>query len=354
MLLAIESSCDETAIAIFDLKKILSGVAITDSILAEEIASSAKFHEAYGGIVPELAAREQTLTLPPLFDRALKKACIDVTQLTAIAVTAGPGLNGSLLVGLSFAKGLSYALKIPLIPINHLEGHLSAHLLLPTKLKKPFVSLLVSGGHTENILETSSGRKVLAKTRDDAAGEAFDKCASLLGLPYPGGPELSKLAEKGNRERFKFPVALPEDLASFSFSGLKTAVLRAVKDLGELSAEDKSDLAASTESAISRALISKTIRLALDNKATGVFLTGGVAANRYLRQELSKNCSSNGLEFAVADMRYCTDNATMIAAAAIDKIMQNTSHFSNWEPKEGSELGPDASFSIHTKTSWSV
>jgi N6-L-threonylcarbamoyladenine synthase len=353
VLLAIETSCDETAVAVFDLAKILSGTQLAESILAEEIASSANLHEAYGGIVPELAAREQTLTLPPLVERVFRKAGIQPKELTAVAVTAGPGLNGSLLVGLSYAKGLSYALKIPLIPINHLEGHLSAHLLLPNKLTEPFVSLLVSGGHTEVILETKK-RLVLAKTRDDAAGEAFDKCATLLGLPYPGGPELSRLAALGNRSRFDFPVALPEDLTSFSFSGLKTAVLRAVKEIVNLSETDRQDIAASTESAIVRALVTKTIKLALENKATGVFLTGGVAANSFLRLELERECIKNKLAFQVADLKYCTDNATMIAAAAVDKILKDQVEFINWVPVAGSELGPKVSFNLHSRTSWSV
>lgn len=354
MLVAIESSCDETAVSIFDLKKILSGALITDSILAEEISSSAKLHEAYGGIVPELAAREQTLTLPPLFELALRKAGITVKQLSAIAVTAGPGLNGSLLVGLSFAKGLGYSLKIPLIPVNHLEGHLSAHLLLKKKLVRPFISLLVSGGHTEVILETSEGRSVLSRTRDDAAGEAFDKCATLLGLPYPGGPELSRLAIGGDRERFVFPIALPEELSSFSFSGLKTAVLRTVKELGAMSEQDRADVAASTETAIAKALIAKTIQLAINNSASGVFLTGGVAANHYLRTSLATACKEKGLDFAVAELRYCTDNATMIGAAAIDKMLLDPASYSDWQPSPLSELGPKVGFDIHSRTSWAI
>jgi len=352
VILAIESSCDETAVAIFDLKKFNAGIPLAECASAEEISSSAKLHEAYGGIVPELAAREQTLALPPLVRRALNKAAIKLTELTAIAVTSGPGLNGSLLVGLSFAKGLSYSLKIPLIPVNHLDGHLSAQLFLETseRLEKPFLSLMVSGGHTEVILDAEK-RTVLARTRDDAAGEAFDKCASLLGLAYPGGAELSALAERGNRSRFSFPVALPDDLKSFSFSGLKTAVLKVVKELGELSSQDKCDVAAGVESAISKALVLKTIQLATKHRATGIFLTGGVAANKFIRAELQSLCDVAKLKCRFADMRYCTDNASMIAAAALNKI-SSIPEFSSWAPTTGFELGPEAGFTINTRTSW--
>jgi len=355
VILAIETSCDETAVALFDLDRVLSGASFSEALLANEVASSAELHKAYGGIVPELAAREQTLTLPPLVDFVLSQAGINSSHLRAVAATSGPGLNGSLLVGLSYAKGLSYALKIPLLPVNHLEGHLCAHLLLKREqqLASPYLSLLVSGGHTEIILE-GDRRITVSRTRDDAAGEAFDKCATLLGLPYPGGPQLSRLAEQGDRERFKFPIGLLDDSSAFSFSGLKTAVMKSYRAIENPSEQDRCDLAASVEQAIVEALSLKTLQQAETHKVTGVFLTGGVAANSYLRQQLKVRCEERGLKLAVAPLQYCTDNAAMIGAAALRSVLRDRSLFLDWTPSKANELGPNAPFTLGTRTSWSV
>lgn len=354
LLLAIETSCDETAVTLFDALSYFEGKELNKCILSEQLATSAELHQAYGGVVPELAAREQTVALPPLVERALSN--YKTEEIFAVAATAGPGLNGSLLVGLSYAKGLAYGKGAPLVLINHLEGHLASHELLPApqRLRAPYVTLLVSGGHSEVILLNQDGSlKTLARTRDDAAGEAFDKSATLLGLPYPGGPALSKIAELGDKSRFDFPIGVAEDPGSFSFSGLKTAVLRQVQSLpSPLSEKDKCDLAASIQNAIIRALVSKTIPLA---KATeGVFLTGGVAANQALRKELENSCKDAGLKFAAADVKYCTDNATMIGAAALTRVRRSRGEFENWKPHLGNELGPGVGFDATTRTTWFV
>jgi len=354
LLLAIETSCDETAVGIFDTEVVFEGGSYSESILAEGLASSAKLHEAYGGIVPELAAREQIVALPPLLLEALKAASSNISEIKYIAATAGPGLNGSLLVGLSLARGLAYGLGVPLIPINHLEGHLAAHELLPVEdqLAPPYISLLASGGHTEVILTTKErSRKTLARTRDDAAGEAFDKCASLLGLPYPGGPALSALAKDGDLHRYNFPIGVQEDEYSFSFSGLKTAVAREISK-AELNDQRRKDLAAGIQGAIVDALVKKSINLALKSGASGIFVTGGVAANSHLRRRLATECLANTLRFAASDLEYTTDNATMIGAAALNILLQKRELYERWKP--GKELGPGVAFDISTRTAWPV
>jgi N6-L-threonylcarbamoyladenine synthase len=353
LLLAIETSCDETAVSLFNVEAILNGASYLEGLLSEQLASSARLHEEYGGVVPELAAREQTLTLPPLIGKAL--AGFSVEDIGFVAATAGPGLNGSLLVGLSWAKAFAFTLGVPLLPINHLEGHLSSHELLPEQLATPYLALLVSGGHTEVVLVEEQTKQVLARTRDDAAGEAFDKCATLLGLPYPGGPALSRLAaESLSPLRFNFPVGVPDDPTSFSFSGLKTAVQREVRSLGSLDEATRQDLAAAVQQAIVEALVSKSVPLALKHKATGIFLTGGVAANLFLRERLKAICDLHNLRFAACDLKYTTDNSTMIGAAALNTILSDPETWLNWQSSPGAELGPQAGFAIGTRPSWPI
>ncbi len=354
-LAAIESSCDETAVTLFDLRSYLDGADLQSCIRSELLATSARLHEAYGGVVPELAAREQALALAPLFKKALDDGGITAGDLAAVAATAGPGLNGSLLVGFSFAKGLAFGRGIPLYPVNHLEGHLASHELLPKteRLTPPYLALLVSGGHTEVIaIESNNKKRTLARTRDDAAGEAFDKSATLLGFPYPGGPLLSRAAKGGKRDRFELPIGVADDPKSFSFSGLKTAVLRTVQSLpSPMSEQDRIDLSASVESAIVRALCLKV--MTFSNSFSGVFITGGVAANDFLRSELQAACSAKRIGFAAAPPKYCTDNATMIGAAALLTIARDRGGFDNWKP--GAGLGPAVpGFEFSTRTAWPV
>src|SRR5712692_5463304 len=297
-ILAIETSCDETAAAV-----------VTDdgSIRANVVASQAELHARFGGVVPEVASRRHLELVVPVIREALEEAGAELDDLRAVAVTAEPGLIGALLVGVSAAKALAWARRLPLMPVNHLHGHVASLYLRPLDLEPPFTCLLASGGHT--MLLDVRGRwwedvVVLGRTLDDAAGEAFDKGARLLGLPYPGGAEIDRLAGAGDPEAFAFPVARVPGL-DFSFSGLKTALLYAVRELsaGELEAR-RADLAASYQRAIVRALVERI-------EATGgerVAIVGGVAANSELRQALP--------EATAAPLPLCTDNAAMIASAA--------------------------------------
>lgn len=344
MLLAIETSCDETAVCLMDLKAALQSEASLGSFLLEEtISSQVKTHMPYGGIVPELASREHLRNLPLLVAEVLRGR-----EPQAIAVTQGPGLKGCLLVGLSFAKAFALGRGIPLIPVNHLEGHLLSAELLEEPPAYPALALIVSGGHTFLALVRSfRDYEILANTRDDAAGEAFDKTATLLGLPYPGGPSLSRLARKGDRLRYSFPRGMPADPKSFSFSGLKTAVARTIRE--ELQGRDRrqevvANLAASTEEAIVGALLDKT-RLALEQyRVKSLILAGGVAANLYLREQAHLLAKSFNIGLFVPPPKWCTDNAAMIAAVAVSEIRRNKDRFGAWSATKS--LGPDAPFDL--------
>ena len=349
MLLAVETSCDETAVTLLEIGK------DTDFILAEYISSQVKLHQPYGGVVPELAAREHVINLPVLVDKALSETKLEVKDIEAIAVTRGPGLKGCLLVGVSYCKGLSRALGVPLIPINHLEGHLWAGFLMPIELQPeyPCLSLVVSGGHTLLILMRGFREyETLASTRDDAAGEAFDKVASLLGLPYPGGPALSREAEKGDRTRYPLPIGMAKDLSSFSFSGLKTAVQRLVRDLGKVAFEPqvRADIAASVEWAIVRALVDKSMEhiKSRAEKPKSFLLTGGVAANGFLRKTFAEALSTSGIKFCVPSHRWCTDNASMIGVLGKGIFERQRDTFRTWSVSNKSplELGPGVLASI--------
>jgi N6-L-threonylcarbamoyladenine synthase len=314
-ILAIETSCDETAAAV--LVGSLGGKP-KFKIQSSVVKSQIEIHKKTGGVVPEVAARAHMQNILPVTEKALRDAKLKLEQLNYIAVTSGPGLVVSLIVGTEFAKGLSLASGVPLIPVNHMSGHLySAFAEKPDKVKFPVLSIIVSGGHTMLVLMTDyTNYKVIGSTVDDAAGEAFDKVARLLKLPYPGGPEISRLALAGKTDvNFPRPM-LNEKNFNFSFSGLKTAVLYYIeKQKGPLSKQQKADIAMSFQNAVVDVLTKKALRACKKYGAKTVALSGGVAANRPLRHSLAKICQENGLDFHVPDFELCTDNAQMIAIA---------------------------------------
>jgi N6-L-threonylcarbamoyladenine synthase len=299
MILGIETSCDETAAAV-----------VTDEgeIRSNVVASQADLHAEYGGVVPEVASRRHLELIAPVVRQALGDAGITLDDVEKIAVTRGPGLIGALLVGLAAAKSLAWSRRLPLIPVDHLDGHVASLYLQPTSLEPPFLCLLASGGHTLLLdVRGYTDQRVLGTTLDDAAGEAFDKGARLLGLPYPGGKEIDLLARNGDPEAYDFPVARVPGL-DFSFSGLKTALLYATRDLTpeELIAR-RADLAASYQRAIVRALVGRVEAAAAQTGATRIAIVGGVAANSELREALA--------DATAAPLPLCTDNAAMIASA---------------------------------------
>lgn len=361
-LLAIETSCDETAVAVFDLDQFLRDPSSAGTaLLADIVSSQIKLHAPYGGVVPELAAREHIVNLPLILQEALETAHSGPADIAAVGVTRGPGLKGCLLTGLCFAKAFCFARQIPLYPINHLEGHLYSSLLLSPEShpQHPFLALLVSGGHTLLVFVEGFRRyRIVAQTRDDAAGEAFDKIASLLDLPYPGGPALSALATEGDPQSFAFPLGLANDPASFSFSGLKTAVLRKVQELrkgGALTDQARKDLAASAEQAIVRSLVQKTMQACRELRPKGLIVSGGVAANRVLRTALADEAAARNIPFCAPPLRWCTDNASMIAVAAALAVQQDTEAFERWRqnPEPGT-LGPGISAHISAECRWPI
>jgi N6-L-threonylcarbamoyladenine synthase len=317
MLLAIETSCDETAVCLMDMD---SSKPFSERIVFETLSSQIELHRQYGGVVPELASREHIKNLPILLDTALKESSLGTSDITAVAVTQGPGLKGCLLVGLSFAKAFAQALRIPLIPINHLEAHIFSGFLMPEKEQPeyPFLCLLVSGGHTMLVnVESFRNYQIVASTQDDAAGEAFDKGALLLGLPYPGGPEISRCAEQGDENRFSLPIGMPTVDDSFSFSGLKTALARMRDSLGEeIDNKTLSDLCASYQQAIINALLLKSEAALKKLSPRSFLLTGGVAANKKLRLDFEKMLEVRNIPLRAVAPCWCTDNAAMIAALA--------------------------------------
>ncbi|MDD5368311.1 MAG: tRNA (adenosine(37)-N6)-threonylcarbamoyltransferase complex transferase subunit TsaD [Anaerolineaceae bacterium] len=310
-ILGIESSCDETAAAVIENGRILQS-----SIIATQI----DLHAKYGGVFPEVASRQHIKTIYAIVDEALQCAHLNLTDLDAIAVTRGPGLAGSLVVGLNMAKGLALARNLPLVGVNHLEGHIYSAWVYPAdepptaEPKFPLLALLVSGGHSELILIPNHLEyKRLGGTLDDAAGEAFDKVARLIGLPYPGGPSIQKAAEQGNPKAFAFPRARLEGSWDFSFSGLKTAVLRVVRKMEEENQPlPVDDLAASFQAAVVDALFSKTMRAAQSNKVRQILVAGGVSANHALREAF---LSQSEFPVHIPRLSLCTDNAAMIASA---------------------------------------
>jgi N6-L-threonylcarbamoyladenine synthase len=308
-LLAIETSCDETAAAVVDGRRIVSSV----------VASQAELHAPYGGVVPEVAARHHLGTVNAVIDRALEEAAIGLDDVAAVAVTRRPGLIGALLVGVATAKAIAYASGRPLVMVDHLHGHIAAVWLEPVALDPPFVSLIASGGHTRLDLVTDlRAPRLLGQTIDDAAGEAIDKGARLLGLPYPGGPALERLAATGDRAAHRFPVGLSgRGARDFSYAGVKTALLYAVRERGDdLDDRARADLAASYQEAVVRPLADRLIATAVEEGVPAVALGGGVAANGRLRELVAEGAERAGLRMAVPERALCTDNAAMIGAAA--------------------------------------
>lgn len=301
LVLAVETSCDETSVALLE-----NGT----RVLCNRVASQEELHARYGGVVPEIACRRHFEVIHPLLEEALEATGKDFSDLDALAVTHGPGLIGAVLVGVTVAKTLALTLGKPLLPVNHLEGHLFSPLLEHPELKPPWVSLLVSGGHTCLVLVEEWGNlRLLGKTRDDAAGEAFDKVAKMLDLGYPGGPRVQKLASEGNPRAIDLPRPMRGQGYAFSFSGLKTAVHRAKDQVSP------ADLCASFQQAVIDVLVEKTLRAAEEFGVQRVSLAGGVAANQPLREALEHNCRQRGLSFYVPSFEYCTDNGAMIAMA---------------------------------------
>ena len=302
-ILGIESSCDETAAAVYDGRRILSNV----------IASQA-VHQKFGGIVPELASRAHHKTISGTTEQALTEAGVDLDDIDAIAVTRGPGLMGSLLVGLSFAKGLSLANQKPLIGVNHIDAHMYAN-FIDYPPRYPFVCLTVSGGHTRLVHVTEPFRqKIMGITRDDAAGEAFDKIGKILGLPYPGGPEIDKRAQKGNPSFQNFPKSMMKKGYEFSFSGLKTNLLYYAQEKGEAFVQEHlDDICASVSHAITEVLIVKLDRAIRETGVETAMLAGGVSANTMLREKAARMAEKTRVDLLIPRMEYCTDNAAMIA-----------------------------------------
>jgi N6-L-threonylcarbamoyladenine synthase len=310
--LAIESSCDESAAAVLDAQA---------GLMAHELYSQVELHRAYGGVVPELASRDHVRRLLPLVEAALAHAATAPEDLDGIAYTAGPGLIGALLTGAALAASLAYAWKIPAIGVHHLEGHLLAPLLESDPPPFPHVALLVSGGHTQLIEVAAIGSyRLLGETRDDAAGETFDKTAKLLGLPYPGGPQLAELARHGTPGAFTFPrPMLDRPGLEFSFSGLKTAVLHAVR-AAELSEQRRADIARAVEEAITGTLTAKALRALEYTGLATLVVSGGVGANRALRAQLSAAAQARGARVYYPRIEFCTDNAAMIAVAGLARL----------------------------------
>ncbi|GMA97809.1 tRNA N6-adenosine threonylcarbamoyltransferase [Pelosinus sp. IPA-1] len=308
--LALETSCDETSAAV---------VADGRVILSNVISSQVPVHQKYGGVVPEIASRKHIENVIPVVDQALRDAGVTFNDISAIGVTYGPGLVGALLVGVSVAKALSFATGIPLVGVNHLEGHIFANFLAHTKLEPPFMALVVSGGHTSLVhVKGYNEFELLGQTRDDAAGEAFDKVARVMKLPYPGGPYIDRLALTGNPEAIAFPRALPgKDSFEFSFSGLKSAVLNYLNSAAQKEEEiNKADVAASFQAAIVDVLISKSLQAATNCGVKQIVLAGGVAANSSLKAKMESACQKAGFSLYFPDIILCTDNAAMIACRA--------------------------------------
>ena len=312
--LAIESSCDETSAAV-----LAGGRTILSNIISTQIP----VHQKFGGVVPEIASRKHIVNIMPVIDEALREAKVALSELDQIAVTYGPGLVGALLVGVSAAKALAFSLDIPLVGVNHLEGHIFANFLAHKDLKPPFVALVVSGGHTSLVqVSDYNSFKLIGQTRDDAAGEAFDKVARVMGLPYPGGPQIDKLAREGNPDAIDFPQALREKgNFEFSFSGLKSAVLNYLHNMEQKGLEvNKADVAASFQKAVVDVLVDKAIRAVRRAGMQQLVLAGGVAANSSLEGRLREAAVAEGIDFYYPDRILCTDNAAMIGCRAYYQI----------------------------------
>jgi N6-L-threonylcarbamoyladenine synthase len=314
LVLGIETSCDETAVGIVEDQT---------TMRANVVASQVDLHAPYGGVVPEVAARAHLELMLPTIDRALVEAGAGLSDVDAIAVTSGPGLAGALMVGVSAAKGLALAHDLPLLGVNHLRAHVEASQLEYGLLEPPLLSLVVSGGHTSIVvMDGDGGFRQLGATIDDAAGEAFDKIARFIGLGYPGGPEIDRLARGGDPTAFAFPRAMASEGYDFSLSGLKTAVIRELRRLEAAGVEpDLADVAASFQEAIVDVQVLKTLRAAGDEGIDTVVLAGGVAANRRLRERMAAECEANGQRLLVPSIQLCTDNGAMVAASGSNLLV---------------------------------
>lgn len=320
LILGIESSCDETAAAV-----VRNGRQVLSNIISSQI----ELHKLYGGVVPEIASRKHIEKINQVIEESLLEAKVTLEDVDGIAVTYGPGLVGALLVGVAEAKAICYATGKPLIGVHHIEGHVSANYIENPDLEPPFLCLIVSGGHTHLVLVKEYGEyEIIGRTRDDAAGEAFDKVARAIGLGYPGGPKIDKLAKEGDKKAIAFPRAHIEDAPyDFSFSGLKSSVLNYINQCHMKEQEVKeADVAASFQEAVVDVLVTKTIRAAKDYQMTKIAIAGGVASNSSLREGMVKACQENGLTLYYPSPIYCTDNAAMIGVAGYYEYIKGTRH----------------------------
>lgn len=320
LILAIESSCDETAASVVKNGR---------TILSNVISSQIELHKLYGGVVPEIASRKHIEKINQVIEEALEQAGVTLDDLDAIGVTYGPGLVGALLVGVAEAKAISYAKKLPLVGVHHIEGHVSANYIEHPDLEPPFMCLIVSGGHTHLVIVKDYGEfEILGRTRDDAAGEAFDKVARAIGLGYPGGPKIDKLSKEGNPDAIVFPKAkLENGPYDFSFSGVKSAVLNYINKCKMQGEEfDRADLAASFQKAVVDTLVEKAVKAAKEYHMEKLAIAGGVASNGTLRSVMEKACEQEGNRFYHPSPIFCTDNAAMIGVAAYYEYKKGTRH----------------------------
>lgn len=319
-ILAIESSCDETAAAVVNNGR---------EVLSNVISSQINLHKLYGGVVPEIASRKHIEKINQVIEEALKEAEVTLSDLDAVAVTYGPGLVGALLVGVAEAKAIAYAAGLPLVGVHHIEGHISANYIEHPELEPPFLCLVASGGHTHLVCVKDYGKyEILGRTRDDAAGEAYDKVARAIGLGYPGGPKIDRIAREGNPDAVKFPKANIDGAKyDFSFSGLKSAVLNYINGC-KMKGEnfDPADIAASFQKAVVEVLVEKSMQAAEDYGMHKFAIAGGVASNTALRSAMEQACAMRGIQFYHPSPIYCTDNAAMIGVAGFYEYLAGTRH----------------------------
>ena len=320
LILAIESSCDETAASVVKNGR---------EVLSNVISSQIELHKLYGGVVPEIASRKHIEKINQVIEEALTEAEVTLDDLDAVGVTYGPGLVGALLVGVAEAKAIAYAKKLPLVGVHHIEGHISANYIENKELEPPFICLVVSGGHTHLVRVKDYGEyEILGRTRDDAAGEAFDKVARAIGLGYPGGPKIDKLSKEGNPDAIAFPRAKIEGAEyDFSFSGVKSAVLNYINGCIMKGVEySQADIAASFQKAVTDVLVANALHAVKEFGSTKLAIAGGVASNSTLRGAMKKACEENGIEFFHPSPIFCTDNAAMIGVAAYYEYINGTRH----------------------------